>query len=191
MAVMSAILLATALGSAPTEGDRTVAVKLARQTLARELGVSDQQIRVEDARRVEWPDAGLGCPEKGEEYAQVVVPGYSVSLDVAGRAYRVHVGGGRAVLCERAGAAPKYMEVVVRLQERARRDLAVRLAIEAKEVKVLRIRPQTWPDAGLGCAAPGQHFEPAETKGFLIELEHAGKIYRYHSDRERVMLCEK
>jgi hypothetical protein len=191
MTSLLAIMLAAALGAGSSGDDRAVAVRLAREALVRVLQIEDAQIRVEEVREIQWPDAALGCPEKGAQYAQVVVPGHSLRLVVDGKSHRVHVGNGRAVVCDREAPAepPKYMQTVVRVQDLARRDLAARLKVEVRDVKVLRVRPATWPDAGLGCPEPSQRHEPAETRGFLVELEHAAKTYRYHSDRERVVYC--
>jgi hypothetical protein len=185
------VTFAAAMAAGSHEEDRAAVVRLAQETLERALGVAVDRMRVEEVRAVEWPDAALGCPEKGAQYAQIVVPGYSVRMEVDGAEHRVHVGKGRAVICDRPAAseAPKYMQDVVRVQDLARRDLATRLKVEAKDVKVLRIRPTTWPDADLGCPEPGSRRKAAETRGFLIELAHAGKTYVYHSDRERVVLC--
>ena len=47
---------------------------------------------VREARAVDWPDTGLGCPEKGKAYAQVVTPGFRVLLQLNAKVYRVHVG---------------------------------------------------------------------------------------------------
>ncbi|HYR20975.1 MAG TPA: hypothetical protein VEQ15_15870, partial [Myxococcales bacterium] len=52
-------------------------------------------------------------------------------------------------------------------------------------------RPQSWPDTSLGCPKPGMSYAQVVTRGFLIELEAAGKSYRYHSDLERVVPCEE
>jgi hypothetical protein len=100
----------------------------------------------------------------------------------------VHVGDGRAVIC---GAAPEpretsYMGSVAKLQALARRALASRLKVDEKAVKVSVLRPTVWPDTSLGCPAPGRVYEKTETRGFLIELEHKSRRYRYHSDMQRV-----
>ena len=57
-------------------------------------------IRVE---AVEWPDAGLGCPQPGQMYAAVITPGYRIALDTDSNTYAVHTSSrldGPFVLCE-------------------------------------------------------------------------------------------
>jgi len=144
-------------------------------------------------REAHWPDASLGCPQKGQVYAQELTAGYSIQLEVDGASHQVHVGSGRAVRCDRehASAPPRYFEVVAQVQSLARRALADRLKVDARDVKVVRVRPMTWPDASLGCPEPKQVYEKIETKGFFVELEHAGKSYVYHADPQRVVFCAR
>ena len=79
---------------------RDEAAALARAALGRELGIDDLDgIELVRAEPVDWPDASLGCPEKGMAYAQVVTPGWRVILRIQGRDWRVHAGGRRAVVC--------------------------------------------------------------------------------------------
>ena len=52
---------------------------------ARRGGVDPTLVQVVSSQRTDWPDGGLGCPEPGREYIQVVVPGYQVLVSVAGR----------------------------------------------------------------------------------------------------------
>jgi hypothetical protein len=189
--MIAIMVAAAALAAGSDQEDRDKAVRHALETLEQALGVAGDRMRVQEARAVEWPDAALGCPEKGVQYAQVMTRGFSVRMEVDGAEYNVHVGDGRAVICDRQPAAetPKYMQEVVRVQDLARRDLARRLKVETQDVKVLRLRPMIWPDTGLGCPEPGSRHEAIETQGFLVELVHAGKTYSYHSDRVRVVLC--
>ncbi|MCG8432667.1 MAG: hypothetical protein MJA83_01385 [Gammaproteobacteria bacterium] len=77
------------------------AVNMAKTELAEHLTVSESGIQLKQARAVEWPNTALGCPQKGMQYLDVIVPGYRVELVVDERSYRVHVGNGRAVVCER------------------------------------------------------------------------------------------
>jgi hypothetical protein len=101
---MGWIVVALTLLASGTPGDKGLdAVGLARETLARDLGLEAGAFVVRKVEAVEWPDTSLGCPEKGMLYAQVTVPGYRVVLEYQGRAHQVHVGGGRAVRCTPGG----------------------------------------------------------------------------------------
>jgi hypothetical protein len=95
--------------AAAADADRDAAVALAKKQLSAKLEVAADSLELDKAEAVDWPDASLGCPEKGMMYAQMLTPGHKVSLKSGGKTYAVHVGGGRAVVCDgsrRAGASP-------------------------------------------------------------------------------------
>jgi hypothetical protein len=191
-AVVLALGVAMAGGE---EAGRDDAIALAKTTLAGRLAVPAERVEVEKAEEVDWPDASLGCPEKDHMYAQVITPGHRVVLRAEGKAYEVHTGGGRAVLCPPAerpaatGPARPMLGVAAKLSAAARRELASRLNVPEATVTVKYLRPTTWPDAGLGCPEPGRTYAPGPVKGFLIELEAEGKAYRYHADEAGSRLC--
>ena len=55
--------------------------------IARVAGVPVDQVTVQSAAFVTFPDAGLGCPVPGMAYTQVQVDGYRIVAVVAGTAY--------------------------------------------------------------------------------------------------------
>jgi hypothetical protein len=57
-------------------------------------GVPIDALVIREARLVTWPDGGLGCPEPGMVYIQVLVDGYQVVV-VADMAVLDYRGGGR------------------------------------------------------------------------------------------------
>jgi hypothetical protein len=184
-------LLALVLGAAVSDASKDPAAVLARKTLAAELGIAESSIRVQSVAAAEWPDASLGCPRKGMQYAQVITHGHRVALEAGGRAYDVHVSGSEAVVCDAAKKGGEHLAAAARLSELARRDLASRLGVPAEKVKTILLRPRTWPDASLGCPKPDMSYAQMETKGFVIELEAGGKKYRYHSDMQRLVPCDQ
>lgn len=48
---------------------------------ARRAGADLDHLEVMRSEFVEWPDGSLGCPEPGQVYVQVIVPGYWVEID--------------------------------------------------------------------------------------------------------------
>lgn len=50
-------------------------------------GVGMNDLEVIRSQAMEWPDGSLGCPRPGEEYIQVIVPGYWVEIDGPDRRY--------------------------------------------------------------------------------------------------------
>ena len=70
-------------------------VAAARADLAELLGVAESEIDVVLAESIVWPDASLGCPQPGMEYAQVQVEGWRTVLTHGGTSYAYHGGGSR------------------------------------------------------------------------------------------------
>jgi len=79
----------------PQEGESAVA------DLAARLGVPPSAISVRSVEAVQWNDASLGWAQPGYLYAQIVIPGYRIVLEVAGKSYEYHTGGSHFVLCIR------------------------------------------------------------------------------------------
>lgn len=188
------LVLNTILEDPAVAAARQAAIRLAREALAGELRVEPETLVVRKASAVEWADSSLGCPQKGERYLPVLLPGHRVELEHAGRTYVMHVGQGRAVHCEREATRSGREErqgaaVAARIVEEARRDLAQRLGVREDEIRIGWLRRMTWPDASLGCPRPGEAYAQAETRGFAIELEARGARYRYHGDGRRTIPC--
>ncbi len=84
---------------------------------------------------------------------------------------------------------PSGAEEPVRL---AVQDLSRLTGVPEDQIQVQRIEELEWPDASLGCPAPGKMYAQIITSGYRILLTAQGKTYEYHSDRARtVVLCEK
>ena len=79
------------------------AIDLARADASNRSETAIDQIAVVSVQPTEWSDFRLGCPSPapGLAFAQVLVPGFVVELDVAGTPMTYHTDGGlRAILCE-------------------------------------------------------------------------------------------
>ena len=78
--------------SAPPELSEAEAKRLAKEHLATTLGISVGEISVVSVEKVNWPDTSLGLPQPDRVYAQVIVPGYKITLRASGKEYRYHAG---------------------------------------------------------------------------------------------------
>src|SRR5678815_2518138 len=68
-------------------------------------GLPAQAISVESAQRVTWRDGSLGCPKRGMQYTQALVPGWRVILRVGDATYDYHAtANGHLILCPRERA---------------------------------------------------------------------------------------
>ena len=85
----------------PSTGQRQPAVASALADLAARLKIGEGQIAVKSVEAVDWPDASLGCAQRGRMYAQVITPGYRILLEAGGKVYEYHASQTHAVLCSR------------------------------------------------------------------------------------------
>jgi len=83
-------------------GPEAVAVN----TVARALGVDAQAVAVISIEAVEFPDSGLGCPEPGMSYQQVITPGHRALVEAAGRRFDIRISGGHGRICYRRKGRP-------------------------------------------------------------------------------------
>lgn len=68
--------------------------------LTRHLDTQANAISVVSTESVTWPNGGLGCPEEGMAYAEVMVEGSRITLEAGGQTYTYHTSsGGEFVLC--------------------------------------------------------------------------------------------
>ncbi len=75
---------------ATPEAALPAAVEAARAQAAADLGVPLDQVEVVSYEATQWMDTSLGCPKPGKFYAQVLTPGYNVTLRVAGQELTYH-----------------------------------------------------------------------------------------------------
>lgn len=64
--------------------------RTARQELAAELGVPEEDLTIVLAEPVTWRSGALGCEEEGMSYTQALVEGYRVEIEHDGRPYHYH-----------------------------------------------------------------------------------------------------
>ena len=83
---------------APVDPRAERVVQLARQDLAKKLGLPLEAIRVVSVEAVEWSDASLGCPQPGMMYAQVITPGFRVVLAAKDQTVEYHTDMDRRVV---------------------------------------------------------------------------------------------
>jgi hypothetical protein len=84
-----------------TPPEAQAVVRLAEEDLAGRLGLEPDQIELVSVQAVEWSDTSLGCPQPGMMYAQVITPGYRVTLEAEGQTYDYHTNqSDHVVLCQ-------------------------------------------------------------------------------------------
>ena len=66
---------------------------------ANRAGVTPDQVVVKSAESVTFPDGGLGCPEPGMAYTQMLVDGYQIVVEANGVTYDYRGSGTNFRLC--------------------------------------------------------------------------------------------
>jgi hypothetical protein len=77
----------------PAQGSDEVSQRLLalfRDDLASRAQVKPDAITVVSMTEQQWSDGAMGCPQRGQMYAQMIVPGYRVVLQVSGERYTYH-----------------------------------------------------------------------------------------------------
>jgi hypothetical protein len=63
--------------------------------VVRRTGADPTEVIVVADEAVTWRDAGIGCPQKGMQYLQVLTDGTRIVLELDGRRFNYHAGGRR------------------------------------------------------------------------------------------------
>jgi hypothetical protein len=190
-------VVALVVAAVPAGDETGSAASQARTALAERLQVEVEEIEVLEVEAAEWPNAALGCPEKGKVYAQVLTSGYRVQLGHERTSHWLHVAGKRVVSCDESPKVESRASPFATIVGAARRDLAERLGIEQAAVRILRVQPATRTTALQRCP-PASAPSVDETLPLLLRQEgetlfvtlRAGdETHRYRSDGGRLTYC--
>lgn len=187
-------------------------VTRAREDLAQKLDLPTDAIQLISVEAVDWPDAGLGCPQPDLMYAQVITSGFLVLLEVQDQTYQYHTDNDqRIVLCSDKGwlvypvvpvspipieptplePDPLTGEVPQELLEAVIEDLLGRLDANREAIVVEKAEYVIWRDGSLGCPQPDTMYTMAPVPGYQIVLRVGQESYDYHtSDQGYLVLCE-
>ena len=91
--VLSVVVLAGSLAT-------PAALQALLADAANRSGVDRGSLQVLRTEPAEWSDGGLGCPQAGQFYPQVITPGWLIEVRGGGKIFEYHTDGGdRFVLC--------------------------------------------------------------------------------------------
>lgn len=86
------------IASVPREVRRAVVADAAKR-----FSVSENAVVLVEAERVTWSDGAMGCPEPGQMYTQMLVPGYRLSAKTSAGQMLYHTDSRGAVVSCAAG----------------------------------------------------------------------------------------
>jgi hypothetical protein len=154
-------LIATTVSAFAADQEQADASAVARQTVARALGIAPTDARVISIEPRTFRDASLDCRQPDTAYAQVITPGFRVLVEANGRRFDVRVAGTEGSICyQRKRSAERPADEGARprqLGAAAREDLALRLDVPLEAVTVTGLRQlkpgDTLPGCGEACAS--------------------------------------
>ncbi len=65
----------------------------------------------------------------------------------------------------------------------ARKDLAIKLSVDEKNIVIMEVSEETWNDGCLGLGRPDESCLQALIPGFRVEMLAKGKTYFYRTDK--------
>jgi len=92
---------------------RQEAFRASVKDLAKKIGAPESDIAGVAQEDTTWPDSCLGCIKTGERCAQVLTPGYRITLRVRDATYEYHTNrGDRVRLCGQSLVGPASTPVI-------------------------------------------------------------------------------
>ena len=77
------------------------------------------------------------------------------------------------------------------LVRQAKADLARRLSTSVDQIELTEAKQVDWTDSSMGCPEPGGQYLQVLQVGEFIRLHADGRVYEYHSGKNRPpFLCE-
>ena len=193
---MTGVMLVVALASVTAgcaQENLPPPVVVAIADMAEHLNVQAEQVTVVELEEVTWPDASLGCPLPGMMYAQVLVPGYRVTLEAVGRRFEYHTDRtSRAVRVPQDQVTPPPADAggdAPEVAGKAIADLSARLRVDPSEIKTISFNEKMWTDGSLGLPEPGMVYTKAIVSGYLVVLETGGRQYEYNCSPQAAKLA--
>jgi hypothetical protein len=153
------------------------AVQAALHYLAAQMGLDLEDIQVLQVTAVEWPDACLGIPAADEMCAQVITPGYMITLaaeqDGVSEYFTFHT--------DASGGSLRVLPAAVLA---ARQALSEQTGIPLEQIRLVRIESIEWRNSCMGVTTPGLNCMDVIVPGYLIVFEANGRQYEYHTNQD-------
>jgi hypothetical protein len=146
-------------------------VRAARAAMARELDVDPYTIVLLNADAIDFADACLGAPARGEVCAQVLTPGYIGYLQTRTLQYEFRV-----------DETDRNVRLIPGAALSARQILAQQLRVNLDGIVILSAERVQWSNSCLGAPTEGEACAEAVTPGYRVVLEAGGLHYIYHTD---------
>jgi hypothetical protein len=168
--LLTACTSATPIPLAPS-GEHPEVPAVIRQAIAERLNFDLADLEIEQVEQVDWPDACLGLAGPDEMCAEVITPGFRLTVRHNGELLQIHTDLTGAQI-RQAGERPQ-----VNLS-----PLASKLGVELDRIEIQTIEAVTWPDTCLGAAEANELCAQVLTPGYGGILTVDGMQYEFRLD---------
>lgn len=160
------------------------AVDASLALLIKLLNINVDQVKISAVEAVDWSNACLGVQKPGEMCAEVITPGFRITLETGDKSYEFHTNQDGSQIRMVDAPSPNSMPTasLPPAAKAAQQALAQQLGVMPDTVTVIRSEPVQWRDGCLGVNGPGRMCTQAITPGYLVILEVNGKQYEYHTN---------
>lgn len=176
-------LIAKTVSAFAADQEQTDTGTVARQTVARALGIAPADARVISIEPRIFRDASLDCRQPDTAYAQVITPGFRVLVEANARRFDVRVAGTGGSICyQRKRSTERPADQGTKPRQpgaAARQDLALRLDVPLDAVTVTGLRQLKPGDHLPGCGEACAADSPPDACGVAVQLRTGDQNFDY------------
>jgi hypothetical protein len=194
--------------------DEQTAVALAQQDAATRANTVADAVQVAQVDVITWDGNTADCdsaavqPTAESRLTPTAEPsensGYRILLVSGERVYEYQASanpesdtGVQSQLCAQYDLYTEMPELFVardpiagELARLAIERVATELDLPQTRVEIVSAEPMVWEDASLGCPFEGQFYALQMVEGYRFVIEAAGNRYEFHSNYDRLVLCD-
>jgi hypothetical protein len=171
------------------------AIDLAQADLALRSSLAPEMLQLIRAEPQIWSQAALNCRTSS---APGSIDGFRLLFLAQERVYEYRTdAAGTIKMCtqsslydERPDLLAQIDPVAGELMRLAVERVAGDLDLPQARVLVSSMRPMVWDDASLGCPVAGEFYALLPVEGYRVVVEAGGRQYVFHSNFDRLILCE-
>jgi hypothetical protein len=168
-------------------GDETLHKSVANAVLrvaSEQLSLPISQLRITQAQQQTWRDRCLGLSQPTEKCISTLTPGWQVTVE--GRQqfyiYRTDNSGSQVRTEAIADLPPHNDNLPYSVADAILREARSRLNLPTSGLRILQAERQTWSDACLGLASPGQVCTQALVPGWRVTVDGKTQILVYRTN---------
>jgi hypothetical protein len=170
---------------------------LISETVLKELGVVEKEIKYIESNKVNWPSSALGCVVEGQYYLPVITPGYLVKIQIKEEIYSVHTSETRAIICNDSALKQPKIHTKIATDRQSKQVKAIQLAREkflqidsekVTTIKLLTIKAVHKSEFKQLCTS--ENVAMIGENGYLIALKKGDISRRFLSDGKGVVVCD-